>query len=289
MLTPKNDGPGEDFFSDASHRSTDEPVGAYRKKPLSQILREEREHKNLSLQEVAKLTHIPLNYLQLLEGARDERVVPDSLYLIASLRGYAAFLDIDQGAVLTQFIAELDQGPPVEKAGGSRRPTYLRNYFPQLRSRVSPRTLSLLFILGILALVGYYSELTQGPRPKEATVAPLPAPSVPQPAPQPWTPPPASSPALSASPPEARQPQPTSSPPAVSPPAAAAPQAEPPSVSTPRVEPLVENSSPQPQNSPGRSPHRLRVQAKEQTWLRVTIDDQPAKEMLLRPGQVVEW
>ncbi|HEV8718704.1 MAG TPA: RodZ domain-containing protein, partial [Candidatus Binatia bacterium] len=118
---------------------------------------------------------------------------------------------------------------------------------------------------------------------------PLPAPSVPQPAPQSWTPPPASSPALSAAPPEAGQSQPTSSPPAVSPPVAATPQVEQPSVSTPQVEPLVENSSPQPQNPPGHSPHRLRVQAKEQTWLRVTIDDQPAKEMLLRPGQVVEW
>src|SRR5215467_7517371 len=110
MLTPKRNGPGEDFLSDAATHDTDQPVGAYRKKPLGQIVREEREHKNLSLQEVVELTHIPFNYLQLLEGAGDERLVPDSLYLIASLRSYADFLGIDQGAALTRFISELEQG-----------------------------------------------------------------------------------------------------------------------------------------------------------------------------------
>src|SRR5437870_4321381 len=132
MLTPKRNGSAGDFSNDEAHRGGDEPIGAARRKPLSQLLREQRERKNLALPEVAKRTHIPLNYLQLLEGEEDERVVPDSLYLIASLRGYADFLDIDRGAVLTQFIAELEQGSPVgERAGGSRRPTRLRNYFPR--------------------------------------------------------------------------------------------------------------------------------------------------------------
>jgi cytoskeleton protein RodZ len=216
--------------------------------------------------------------------------VPDSLYLIASLRSYAAFLDIDQGAVLTQFIAELDRGlPGEERAGTAARPRRARKRFSQPWSRALPRTLIFLLPLGILAVIGYYSELTQGPRLKDNEVAPLPAPSDSLPMPQVEPPPPVASPALSASPVDAGQAEPPSPTSAVSPPVAAAPQAEPPSGSTPHVGPRVENSPPQGQKPPGRSPHRLRLQAKEPTWLRVTIDDQPAKAMLLRPGQVVEW
>src|SRR2546426_724297 len=260
MLTPKSNGPGGDAFSEVLHRDTDEPLGASRRKPLSQILREEREHKNISLQEVAKLTHIPLNYLQLLEGEEDARVVPDSMYLIASLRGYADFLDVDQGTALTQFIAELDQGPPAgARAGNSaRRPRSLKR-FSQQWPRALPWTLILLLPLGILAVIGYYSELIQGPRPKDKVV-PFPSLSAPPPTSQSEAPPPVSSPVPSASPP-----------------VATAPLAEPPAVSAPVVE------------SSGRSLHRLRVQAKAKTWLHVTIDDQPMKRLFLSPGQAVEW
>jgi cytoskeleton protein RodZ len=291
MLTPKNDGPGDDSLRDGFSRGTDEPGGVSRKKPLSQRLREEREHKHLSQQEVAKLTHIPLNYLQLLEGEEDGRVVSDSMYLIASLRSYADFLEIDQGAVLTQFIAELDQGRPAKEiAGNAARPTRARKRFSQQWSRAMRRTVLLLVLpLGMLAVIGYYSELPQGPRPEDNKVAPLPAPAHSLPPPQSELPPPVASPALSASPADAGRSEPSSPSPAVSPAVAAAPQAEPPLGSTPQVEPPVENASPQGQPPPGRSPHRLRVQAKEPTWLRVIIDDQPAKETLLRPGQVVEW
>jgi cytoskeleton protein RodZ len=291
MLTPKRNGPGEDFFSDAAPRGTDEPGSAFRKKPLSQILREEREHKNLSLQEVVEITHIPLNYLQLLEGAGDERLVPDSLYLIASLRSYAAFLGIDQGAALTRFISELEQGPAVkEKAGGFMHPTHLLNNFPRQWSRALPRTLILFLLpLGVLAIVGYYSGLTQGPQRKDDKVASLPAPSDSPPTPQSEFPPPVAPPALSASPSDAGQSEPLSPPPAVSPPVTAASQAEPPAVAAPRVETPVVESPSLPQNPSASAPHRLRVQAKTKTWLHVTIDDQPMKRLFLLPGQAVEW
>jgi len=254
-------------------------------------LREEREHRNLSLQEVAKLTHIPLNYLQLLEGTGDERLVPDSLYLIASLRSYATFLDIDQGAALTRFISELGQGPPVkEKAGGFMRPTRLLNHFPRRWSRALPRTLILLlFPLGLLALIGYYGEPTSGPRLKNDKVAPLPAPSDSLPAPQAELPPPVASPASSAAPADAGQSEPLSPPPAMSAPVTAASPAEPPAVTAPRVEAPAVNPASPPQEPPASSPHRLRVRAKAKTWLHVTIDDQPMKRLFLLPGQTVEW
>src|SRR5882762_2495781 len=52
MLTPKKNGPAGDFFNDEPPRRHDELVGFRQRKPLSQILREEREHRNVSLPEV---------------------------------------------------------------------------------------------------------------------------------------------------------------------------------------------------------------------------------------------
>src|ERR1700704_836140 len=86
MLTPKRNGPSGDSFSEISPRNTDERAGASRRKPLSQILRAERERKNITLPDVARLIHIPLNDLQLLEGGGDGRLVPDPMYLISTLR-----------------------------------------------------------------------------------------------------------------------------------------------------------------------------------------------------------
>ena len=290
MLTPKKNGPEEDFFNDVSPHPHSEPAGVRSRKPLSQILREAREHKNMSLQEVAKLTHIPLNYLQLLEGEGDQRAVPDSLYLIASLRSYVDFLDIEAGGALTQFIAELETGSPMkEKAGRGGRPPQFFNYFPQQWSRPFPWIILLMLTLGLLAVVGYYSELSQGPRPTEETIASFPPPAAPSPAPQSGTLPPASSSTPPVSPSTADLQEPSSPSPAVSPPLAAAPQAEPSAAPAPRLKAPGVNSSLPAQTSPSSASHHLRVQAKAKTWLHVTIDDQPLKRLFLSPGQSLEW
>ena len=290
MLTTKRNGSGGSFLSGLSPRRPGEPAEAGSMKQLSQILRQARERKNVSLQEVARLTHLPLNSLQLLEGAGDARLVADSMYLIASLRSYAAFLNMDQGAALTQFIAELEKVPPVEEqAGGSTRPTQWLRPLSQLRSWALPSTLLLLLGLGLLALIGHYSELTQEQRPKEEKVAPPPLPSNSPPAPESWTSPPASSPARPASPTDAGRSEPFPPSPAVSPPGAAVPQTKPSAASAPQVKSPVVDSPPQPQQSPGSAPHRLRVQAKAKTWLHVTIDDQPLKRLFLHSGQSLEW
>jgi cytoskeleton protein RodZ len=285
MLTPKRTGPESDFLSEEPSHPNNELVGVRQRKPLSQILREEREHRNLSLREVARLTRIPLNYLELLEGEGDTRLVPDSLYLIAALRGYVAFLGINPGAALTRFIAEVEQGPTgEEKAGGTARPTPWLLPFPPLRSWVSPRMLLLLLPLGLLALLGYYSEPPQGPRPKEDKVALLPAPVESPPPPPSELPPPDAAPAPSAAPSEAGQSEALAPPPPVAPSGSAATEAAPPTVAAPVVPPpsLV-------QKPPASPLHHLRVQAKARTWLHVTIDNQPMKRLFLRPGQALQW
>src|SRR5262249_20903242 len=160
---------GKDFFSAGSRHRTGDPAGVGKRKPLSDILREERERQKMSLQAVAKLTHLPLVYLQLLEGGGDERLVPDPLYLVWPLRSYAAFLSLDVGTVLTQFIAELIELPPGEvKAGGGAHVPPWRLHGPQLRSWVLPGTILLLLMLGLGAMVGHYNESAPRHRFKEA-------------------------------------------------------------------------------------------------------------------------
>ncbi len=285
MLTPKKNGSGGDFFSGLSHRRKDEPVGASGRKPLSQILRQARESRKLSLQEVARLTGIPVKYLHLLEGAGDKQLLAEPLSRISSLRRYSAFLNLNPDLAVTQFIAELEKLPPVEEeTGGGARPTQVlkplpqprARVLPQPRARVLPRTLLRLLALGLLAFVGSYSALTRQHQPTEDKIAPLPSPSATPSAPA-SAPPPVSSPAYSASPPAAVQSQPSALPPALSPPVAATPQA------APSVAPASRGES------PGRALHRLRVQAKAKTWLHVALDDQPMKRLFLHPGQSVAW
>ena len=290
MLTPKKNGPDGDFFSGLSHHRHSEPAEAWGRKPLSQLLRQTRERRKLSLQEVARLTRLPVKYLHLLEEAGDKQLLAEPLSRIASLRRYAAFLNLNPDIAVSQFIAKLEKLPPVEEeAGGGARLTQMLKHLPQPRSRARHGTIILLLTFGILAFVGYYSELTQEQRPNEDKGASRPSPSATPPAPQSGTPPPASSPARSASPTDTGQLQPFPVPPAVSPPEAAAPQAEPPVASAARVEPPAGHASPPPQKSPGSAPHRLRVQANAKTWLHVTIDDHPMKRLFLHPGQSLEW
>src|SRR4051812_32277300 len=165
MRTPKNNGNSEDAFSPPSFPCRNEPAGVPSMQPLSQLLREAREHKQLSLQEVATLTHIPLNYLQLLEGGGKPHVVPDSLYLMASLRSYVDFLGLDAGAVVTQFLTELDaESPGQETSGREERANPFLRSFPRQWSWALLGTLLVVLTLGLLAVIGHYSELPQQPR-----------------------------------------------------------------------------------------------------------------------------
>ena len=290
MLRPKRNGGGAgDIFSRLSHGRNGEPARAGSLEQISRTLRQEREQRQMSLQNVEQRTRIPLRYLQLLEGQGDARVVPDPLYLISPLQDYAAFLNVNLGTALSDFIAEVGELPPAEdKARASERPTPWLTYVPQLRSPFLLRTLSLLFLLGILAFAGYYSRPTPEPGPQAVKTASLPPPSDPPPLPESEPPPPAIAPALPASP-QMGQPELPSPSPAASPSVTVASRAQPPVTSAPPVAPAVVHSLPLPQKPPGRTPHRLRIQAKAKTWIHVTINNQPMKRLFLLPGQALEW
>ena len=73
-------------------------------------IREVREQRGLTLQQVAEATRIPHYYLEILEGGGDDRLVSDRLYMVHFLRSYAAFLEVEGDTLAAQFVRE-NRGP----------------------------------------------------------------------------------------------------------------------------------------------------------------------------------
>jgi cytoskeleton protein RodZ len=87
------------------------------------LLRRAREEKGLSFEEAEEKTHVPMYYLQILEGEGDPRLLAETLYLIPFLRTYATFLGLDPAVTVAQFIRAMQQGdtPVVSPPVKSRR------------------------------------------------------------------------------------------------------------------------------------------------------------------------
>jgi cytoskeletal protein RodZ len=290
MLTGKKDSKSGEGYRNGSLRDDTEREGAGGRERVSHLLRQERERRNLSLGEVAQRTHIPLPYLQLLEGMGNERAVPDPLYLIAPLQAYAAFLQVELGSALTDFITEVEQLPVVAEQGGrGMRLLHLLPSFPERPSAFAPGSLFLLLTLGSLVAVVHYSGQTWAVRPTAQTEPPLSAPSSPPSASEAWPPQSVSPPGLLSSPADVDQSEPPSVPPAVSPPITAALPVKPSVASVPQVEAPVVHAPLQALQSPGSALHRLRVRAKAKTWLQLTVDGHPMKRVVLDSGHSQEW
>ena len=279
---------------------------------VSQTLRRAREQRKISREEASQQSHIPLSYLMILEGERTEsrqhsRLLPDPLYLIPYLQRYATFLNIDVNAAVTQFTNELqDLQERHEKAETLTQPRPRLGPSPQ-RSRAISISIVLASILVTLALIGQYSDLNIGASRQSEYPSPLSSSSpfgadpqsIPAP-PQPPEPNAASNqaaPSVSASPSSTHPnspitPTPLNNPqastmlsPGTIPPTGFAPESSQTSGGASASTALVEPSEP---SSDGPA-HRLLIQAKETTWIRVLIEGQPPREAILRPGQSVEW
>ncbi len=240
------------------------------------LLKQARERKALSLQEVAHAAHIPLQCLEMLEGERDSLVFGDQMYLIPFLRSYATFLGLDPSTAVMQFVTELRRAEV--RAADSPRPPQPSTWRSQ-PFRSWSWTVSLLLFALILAVVWRHggSELP-GQSPGKAGSSPLsPAADSPSLPAETWTQPPAASSVPLRLPTTSDQLTP------LAPPARPSPDVSVPEGQSPVV------SIPQPGQPSAAAPHVLRAQAKAQTWIRVTIDGHPAKAVLLQPGQTAEW
>lgn len=75
---------------------------------LGQTMAAARDRRGLSRAEVAAQTHIPANYIAMIESS-DYGLIADQLYLMPFLRRYAAFLGMDGEDVAMRFVHEVQR------------------------------------------------------------------------------------------------------------------------------------------------------------------------------------
>lgn len=263
---------------------------------VANLLRQAREQQGMSLEEAGQRARIPLSYLALLEGTQLEaksrtRPLPDPLYLVPHLQKYAAFLGLDPSFMTAQFTTTLqDAQAKSAKIFAPTPPSRFLQTSPQ-RSRAISISIVLASVLVTLAFIGQYTDMSARapsggdsrlPFPPDSPSAsklplvptPLTALSPEEPQRDPSTAPSSGPPSRSTVPPSS-----TNLPPGDMP--LAARQLTPTTPPPPGLEQRTVTVGP--------SPHVLRVQATEATWIRVHMDGQSPKEMILRPGQSAEW
>jgi cytoskeleton protein RodZ len=108
------------------------------------LLREQREERGISIEEVAKSLRIRAAFLKAIEQGRFEEL-PGAAYIPAFLRGYASYLGLDAQKVLTAY--QLSGSLPVV------RPVSLPADFPMAERR-APVGLAVLTVLLVIA-AGY--------------------------------------------------------------------------------------------------------------------------------------
>jgi cytoskeleton protein RodZ len=197
-------------------------------------LRDQREARALSIDDVAKRLRIRRPYLEAIEQGRFDQL-PGAAYIPAFLRAYAAHLDLDPEKVLTAYQAS----GPVPIA----RPVALPADFPMVEKRapIGLAVLTVLLVVGAGYAVWHYLPRQESivaqkvPPVPDRLLASRPAPS-PEPAPAVQQ---ATAPA-----PDRATPMPTTAWPAPKQETAAAPAAPPPTVAVPAPPPLVVMSVP---------------------------------------------
>lgn len=263
---------------------------------LGAYLREEREQQNVSLQDISAATKIQIKFLQALEDDEYDQL-PPSPFVVGFLRAYAQFLSLDPEAIVTTYQrrhhTEEPLHSPTVHLPSSDRPAK-RLGFAGLSAVVIVVGIFLLLVLRefrsnrdintAIPVSPTTSEQTshvQIPSPLTVLTTPaLPASETVQSAP-PILPTPA--PALTPPPSQLEEPQPQpQEPQTVSDrPAAPQPLATAALPTTP--------SRPDPPRLATPPPLILQVQAIEKTWIRVNIDGQTSKALLLETGKNIRW
>jgi cytoskeleton protein RodZ len=287
---------------------------------ITTILRQAREHKGVSLKDAEDKTRIPLKYLQALEGGGESGLLADEVYLIPFLRSYANFLGIDANLAVTRFLNELQQQDSATVAPPERRPAMIqpRSGPSRLASWVMPflSLLMILFVGSYLWQQGYLNNLLSRWRPSSIVEQPATTASEQSPL---STPPVAvvssDSPGIAGPPSSTTSESPASSgtvttvqstqgattttlpssPVAIvrQPDDAATGTSD--ASGTTRATAVSADPSTTGVGVPATTPvvpagaHRLRIQAHAPTWMRVIVDSQPGKEMLLKAGESREW
>jgi cytoskeleton protein RodZ len=159
---------------------------------VGEKLKAERERRDLTLDDIAGKTRVPMRHLQAIEASEYEKL-PGSTYSIGFTRSYASALDMDQTKIISELRAELAESGE----GGFQMPS--QSYEPADPSSVPSRTLAwtaaaigILVVFGFLVWRSYFMDGAISPvdgaaqeqvavaaasKPAAQTVAPANAPS----------------------------------------------------------------------------------------------------------------
>lgn len=248
-------------------------------------IREAREQKGLTLGQVEEATRIPRHYLELLEGAGDDRLVSDRLYMVHFLRNYATFLEVEAETLAAQFVRENRHVEAVAEE------PLKQEYSSMTMVGVAIAAL-LVLVAGIYVLMPGFVDF-KGPTVQQPTVAPTPTTTpkkdlVAQPLPFSTSILKSNEADRSVLQPEADE----ATPPPSASTAATVLDANEPIPPSPRhitaSETNVVTGVPGPSTSPtvnALTTKNLTIVADEKSWLRVWVDDERSKDMLLEPGE----
>jgi len=225
---------------------------------LGELLKEARQQKGLSLEQVEEATRIRRKYLQALEE-ENYGVLPAEVYVKGFLRNYAQYLGLDVEEVMALYVERASQGEGAPPSPDIFRPMSIPVSRPSwLMPDLVIGALLIVALLGFGAWAAwrylplwqqYLPLLFRTPTPPEPTATPMPSPS------------PTLSAALTLSTPT------------------------PPPTATPTPPP-----SPTPTLTP-RAPAGVEVELRivERTWLRVLVDGEVTFEGVLEAGSRRTW
>jgi cytoskeleton protein RodZ len=254
------------------------------------FIRQARETKHLSLEQVASQTRIQQNYLEALEN-EDFGRLPGKVFAKGFVKSYAKALGLNEEDALQRFLASSGHFYEQTQQEHQLHQTQIQT---ERKGKLNRNWVLVFFLVmgfGIFYFLPSQQQPSEtDPQPAEApspeVKKELPEPSLPTPMTKPSPLPPASvqtpKPALEQAHPSA----PATRPPDESPQIPAPPKVEPSSsqpihLPTPPVAPTP--------NPPQAGPLLLEIEAIQLTWVVVGSDDLPPKEALLQPGQRITW
>lgn len=117
---------------------------------IGKILKETRESKKLTLDEISKETHILTRYLSAIEE-ENFSIVPDRIYVIGIIRKYADYLGLDGSQMVKSFVDTINsaQKSPVQEKEKVPRHSVGINLKPLIT------VLTAVVLIGIFAIVIY--------------------------------------------------------------------------------------------------------------------------------------
>lgn len=228
---------------------------------LGQQLKQSREEKGISLQEIAESTHISIRFLQAIENDAYD-ILPGGVFNRAFVRTFARHVGFDEEQAVNLYQEQW------QEQGGEPERGYQLGVEEFESKETSGNGLLLSFVtlivLGSLAYAAYQYFALPVPDSGGGLMSGL---NTPTPAP----------------------PSPRTSTPGVTPEATVSPSSSP----TPDGSPTPEaTATPTPSPTPEASTGAMRVRftaPDEEVWLKVRTDDEDAKQITLKPGESREF